>query len=210
MGGSRGLDAGSCRTTVPWGRGLTARERPWFRRQVSARCRIPPLLLIALAAGCGARVRTTDDPTEIDSGFSELYALLPPDRAAGDWTPDGAPTLAGDEATLERLVGAAAPNYIDRGWVGSLFARYLQGTAVIEMTAHDMHTETDAQGIFAYDRPASCETLRPNANLESPVSGFETRSYVGKHYLEIVIRDGSDAAKESLKLFTFYVLDHAS
>jgi hypothetical protein len=168
------------------------------------------LALATLAAGCGGRESPTADPgaPSVDARFAGLYALLPPDGAIGDWTLDAAPTLADNEADFERLVDGAAPRYIDRGWVGSLLARYRQGSAVIEITAHDMQTEINAQANFSYDRPAYCEALRASANLETQVSGFETRSHVARYYLEIVIHDGSDAAKEALKLFTFYVLDH--
>lgn len=143
-------------------------------------------------------------------GVLSLLDLLPADREVGDWSLAGAARMISEESGLYQQIDGAAPKYIDRGWVRSVYAEYRQGGRTIQVAIHDLGTEANAQGLFDFDLPPAREPVADRDNLVIDVglaSSYATKAWTGSFFLELSIDEKSDAAKQSLKLFSIQILD---
>ncbi|MFH0901874.1 MAG: hypothetical protein V2A73_14685, partial [Pseudomonadota bacterium] len=61
-------------------------------------------------------------------GVMSILDMLPAAREVGDWVHAGEARLIREESGLYQQIDGAAPKYIDRGWVRSVYAEYRQGS----------------------------------------------------------------------------------
>ena len=71
-------------------------------------------------------------------GSLSLLDLLPADNEVGTWVQTGGVQLITSQTGLYNQIDGAAPKYIDRGWVSSVYVNYSQGSRVIQVVIHDM------------------------------------------------------------------------
>jgi hypothetical protein len=145
-------------------------------------------------------------------GVMSLLDFLPADREVGDWVRSSDPRLVSEESGLYAQIDGAAPKYIDRGWVRSVFAEYRQGSRSLQVAVHDMGTPAQAQAIFSYDLPAAREIVSGHDNVVIDIglaSSYAVKAFSGSDYFELSIDEKSDAAKQTLKLFALQILDRA-
>jgi hypothetical protein len=145
-----------------------------------------------------------------DLGTLSVLDMLPADREVGDWQRAGEARMVAEETALYNQIDGAAPKYIDRGWSRSVYAEFRQGSRTIQVAIHDMTSESNAEGIFSYDLPAARQKLagRDNVVLDMGLAtAYATKAHTDRFYIELSIDEKSDAAKESLKLFTLQILD---
>jgi hypothetical protein len=145
-----------------------------------------------------------------DLGTLSVLDMLPADREVGDWQRAGEARVIAEETALYNQIDGAAPKYIDRGWTRSVYAEFKQGSRTIQVAIHDMASDSNSEAIFNYDLPAARQTIadRPNVILDMGLAtAYATKAHTDRFYIELSIDDKSDAAKESLKLFTIQILD---
>jgi len=142
-----------------------------------------------------------------------LVDRLPSDNEVGTWTRASdiqlVTGLTGLNGLYNRIDGAA-PKYIDRGWVSSVYATYSDGTRTIRVTIHDMGSSVNAQSIYSFSMPAASQPIpnRDNAVLDLGLAGaWAAYAYVDRFYIELSISDKSDAALNAIELFTNDILD---
>lgn len=146
-------------------------------------------------------------------GVLSLLDLLPADREVGDWTRSGEARLVSEETGLYAQIDGAAPRYLDRGWVKSVFSEYRQGGRTLQVSVHDLGSEANARALFDFDLPPARESIdgREDAVLDLGLAtSYAVRAVIGTYYLELSIDEKSDAARESLKLFTLQILDRGT
>lgn len=146
-------------------------------------------------------------------GVLSLLDLLPADKEVGDWTRSGEARMVSDETALYAQIDGAAPRYIDRGWVKSVFSEYRSGGRTLQVTVHDMGTETNARAIFQFDLPPARETIGGKDTVVLDLglaASYAVRAVLGSYYLELSIDEKADAARQSLRLFALQVLDRGS
>lgn len=146
-------------------------------------------------------------------GVLSLLDLLPADKEVGDWTRAGAARLVSEETGLYAQIDGAAPRYIDRGWVKSVFVSYQQGGRTMNVAIHDLGSEANAEALFQFDLPPAREAIdgRQNVVLDLGLAtSFAVKAVLGSYYLEAAIDEKSDAARQSIKLFALQILDRGS
>jgi hypothetical protein len=150
-----------------------------------------------------------------DLGTLSLSARLPASNEIGTWALSGAPTLVSNDTALYNQIDGAAPKYIDRGWVGGIYATYQQGGSSIQVDIQNMGSPDNAQAIFNYDPPVSHNQINnlPNAIVDlSSSTSYAARAYVDGEpfYIEVAIDDRSDAALVFVKTFTLQILNRST
>ncbi|MHB8876815.1 MAG: ligand-binding sensor domain-containing protein [Myxococcaceae bacterium] len=146
-------------------------------------------------------------------GVLSLLDLLPADREVGDWAKSGAAQLISEESGLYAQIDGAAPKYIDRGWVKSVYAEFRQGGRSIQVAIHDLGSEINATSLYDYDLPPSREGVEGHDALVLDLglaTSYAAKAHAGTFYLELSIDEKSDAAKASLKLFAIQILDRGT
>ena len=146
-------------------------------------------------------------------GQLSLLDLLPADREVGDWTRSGAARLVSEETGLFAQIDGAAPRYIDRGWVKSVFVTYQQGGRTLNVAIHDLGTDANARALYEFDLPPAREQVdgRENVVLDLGLAtSFAVRAVLGSYYVEASIDEKSDPARQSLKLFALQILDRST
>lgn len=146
-------------------------------------------------------------------GVLSLLDLLPADKEVGDWTRAGAARLVSEETGLYAQIDGAAPRYIDRGWVKSVFVTYQQGGRTMNVAIHDLGSDSNANALFQFDLPPAREAIdgRQDVVLDLGLAtSFAVRAVLGSYYLEASIDEKSDAARQSIKLFALQILDRGT
>lgn len=146
-------------------------------------------------------------------GVISLLDLLPADNEVGAWARASEPTMVSEESGLYAQINGAAPKYIDRGWVRSVFVEYRQGSRNIQISIHDMGDPGQSKDIYDYDLPAARESVEDRDNIVLDLglaTSYAIKANEGSFYIELSIDEKSDPAKQSLKLFAIQVLDRGT
>jgi hypothetical protein len=145
-------------------------------------------------------------------GVLSILDYLPADREVGSWARTGEPRLISVDTALYAQIDGAAPKYIDRGWVRSVFAEYRQGSRALQVAVHDMGSEAQARNLYSYDLPPAREAVAGYPDVVVDIglaTSFAVKAVAGSFYFELAIDEKSDAGKESLKLFALEMLNRA-
>jgi len=86
----------------------------------------------------GGPVRAVHEPRRMLIRPSDAGDRLPPNNEVGTWTRVSDIQLVTDLTEFYNRIDGAAPKYIDRGWVSSVYATYSDGTRTIQVAIHDM------------------------------------------------------------------------
>ncbi len=143
-------------------------------------------------------------------GVLSLLDLLPADREIGDWSLSGAARLISEESGLYQQIDGAAPKYLDRGWVRSVYAEFRQSGRTIQVAIHDLANEANARGLFDFELPPAREPVAKREDVVIDLglaSSYAAKAWMGSYFLELSIDDRSDASKQSLELFSVQILD---
>ncbi|MFH1811932.1 MAG: DUF6599 family protein [Pseudomonadota bacterium] len=143
-------------------------------------------------------------------GVVSILDLVPADREVGGWVRSGQPTLVNEETGLYAQIDGAAPKYIDRGWVRSVYAEYRQASRTLALAIHDMGDADNARELYDYDLPPAREPVaeRPDMVLDVGLaSSYAVKALSQSYYVELSIDDKTDAAKQSIKLFALQVVE---
>jgi len=135
-----------------------------------------------------------------------ILEMLPWDNELGNFTRDGQPAYVTDESGLYYQIDGAAPKYIDRGWVESVFVKYIQSSTGVEVNIHDMGTPENARDMFDYDRPVSYVVLweEPDSVAlldQSLPSGYAVKMLMDRYYVELSIDEKSRSSEILIELF---------
>ena len=147
------------------------------------------------------------------SGPRSLVDMLPPDNKVSPWTRAGDAQLITDQTGLYNRIDGAAPKYIDRGWVSTVYANYSQGARTIQVAIHDMGSDANAESIFNFSEPSSWQSINglPNAVLDMGLSSaYAACAYVSHFFIEINISGKTDAARADIERFTNLILDRGT
>jgi hypothetical protein len=154
------------------------------------------LLVLSVLAGCG--------------GARSLASRVPANHEIDTWTLDGSPTVADNDTELYNLIDGGAPKYIDRGWVGSVYATYQEGTNMVQVAIHDMGNSANAQALYNFDLPVSHvqigNLLNAVVDLGLP-NAYAAEAYAGQYCIEISIDDRSDSALDTVQRFVLATLN---
>ena len=145
-------------------------------------------------------------------GVLSILDFLPADREVGDWVRSGDARQVSEESGLYAQIDGAAPKYIDRGWIRSVYGEYRQGSRSLQVAVHDMGTEAQARNIFSFDLPAARETVSGHDDVVIDIglsNSYAVKAVSKNYYFELAIDEKSDAAKQTLRLFALQVLDRA-
>ena len=145
-----------------------------------------------------------------DLGSLSLLDMLPADNEVGTWAQSGGVSLITDQTGLYNKIDGAAPKYIDRGWVSSVYVNYSQGSRTITVSIHDMGSDANAQGIFNFAKPAAWQPINnlPNAVLDMGLSGaYAAYAYLDRFYIELSITEKDDASRTSIELFANQIIN---
>jgi len=151
-------------------------------------------------------------------GALSLLGRLPASNEIGTWVLSGTPVPVSNETALFNQIDGAAPKYIARFWVASVYATYQQSGGSINVNIHDMGSQENAKSIYNYDLPTSritiAETRDSAGNLTSEAvvnlgldGSYAALAWTGQYYIEVSITDRSDAALVYVKTFTLQVLN---
>ena len=143
-------------------------------------------------------------------GVISLLDFLPADNEIGAWTRAAEPTIISEESGLYAQIDGAAPKYIDRGWVRSVYIEYHQGSRNIQLSIHDMGTEGQAVDLYNYDMPPAREPIPDHDNMILDVglaTSYALKAHQANFYIELSIDEKSDSAKQSIKLFGIQIID---
>ncbi|MBN2497293.1 MAG: hypothetical protein JXR96_22055 [Deltaproteobacteria bacterium] len=137
---------------------------------------------------------------------SSILELLPWDDELGAFKRAGSTVYVTDETGLFKQIDGAAPKYLDRGWIESVFQDYTQSTTTVSLQIHDMGTPEQAIEIFDYDRPLIYTTIWEDADStalldESLPSSYSVKMRMERYYVELAINDHSESAKNLIRLF---------
>ncbi len=144
-------------------------------------------------------------PRKETSGRS-LLEMLPWDNELGTFVRSGTPVYVTDEGGLYAQIDGAAPKYIDRGWVESVFLDYSQGSTKVSVQIHDMGSPEQAIEMFDYDRPVSYQVLFEDEDSialldESLPSGYAVKMRMDRFYVELTIDEKSRSSEILVNLF---------
>jgi hypothetical protein len=145
-----------------------------------------------------------------DLGSLSLLDMLPADNEVGTWVQTGGVSLITDQTGLYNRIDGAAPKYIDRGWVSSVYVNYSQGARTITVALHDMGNDANAQGIFNFAKPSAWQPINglSNAVLDMSLSSaYAAYAYLDHFYIELSISEKDDASRTSIELFTNEILN---
>jgi len=148
-----------------------------------------------------------------DLGSLSLLDMLPADNEVGTWARAGEAQLITDEAGLYSRIDGAAPKYIERGWVSSVYVEYRQGARSIQVAIHDMGGDANSEAIYNAYLPAS---RRPISGLSNAVedmglpTAYAAYSFLDRFYIEINIGAKDDASLSSLELFANQIINRKS
>jgi uncharacterized protein DUF6599 len=141
-------------------------------------------------------------PRKATTGRS-LLEMLPWDNEIGTFSRSGTPTYVTGEGGLYKKINGAAPVYIERGWVESVFMDYIQGSTTVKVQINDMGTPEQARDIFDFNRPVSYEPVWEEdedslalRDINLP-SGYTIKMWMGRFFVELSI-DGKSPLTESL------------
>jgi hypothetical protein len=170
------------------------------------------VVLLIASLGCGSG----DWPEQ--RGHS-LQSRLPASNEIGSWKLAEPPLLINTDTALYNQIDGAAPKYVDRGWVATLYATYQQGSSSIQVAIHDMGTPYGAVSMFNYDLPVSRIEINkipdpsdPSAQIANAVidmglaASYLAIAYDDRFYIEVNIDDRSDAALVYVKTFALKIL----
>ncbi len=141
-----------------------------------------------------------------DTASRSILEMLPWDNEIGGFTRSGSPTYVTDESGLYAQINGAAPKYLDRGWMESVFQDYIQGSSSLAIQIHDMGDPANALEIFDYDRPISYVVLwdEPDSTAlldESLPSSYAVKMRMDRYYVELSIDEKSKSAEILIGLF---------
>jgi len=143
-------------------------------------------------------------------GTFSLLDMLPADNEVGTWVQTGGVELITDETGLYNRIDGAAPKYIDRGWVSSVYVNYSQGSRVIPVAIHDMGTDANAQAIYNYSLPPAPLAIPGLANAVVDMgitSGYSAYAYLDRFYIELNISEKDAAALTAIESFMSDILN---
>jgi hypothetical protein len=154
-----------------------------------------------------------------DEARCSALSRLPSNNEIGNWTISEGPTVVNTDVAFYNLIDGAAPKYIARGWVSSVYATYRQGGGTIQVNIHDMGTPGNAEGIFTtYLPPERIEISytdgsdpggrRPNAVVDLGLpTAYQATAFTDHYYVEVNIDDRSDAALVYVKTFVLQIIN---
>ena len=204
---------GDCSTKVGLPAGLYRVSIPTYATQADATAQSNPLRILTTDFSLSATTTVVDiinNATVPDGGTASsswLLDMLPADNEVDTWVHAGDPQLITDQTGLYNRIDGAAPKYIDRGWVGSVYANYSQGARTIQVAIHDMGSAANAQAIYNYALPASREDFFALADAAFDTGlpdAYAAYHYVDRFYIEINIDEKSDSAMTTIAIF----IDH--
>jgi len=143
-------------------------------------------------------------------GSLSLLDMLPADNEVGTWVQTGGVQLITDQTGLYNRIDGAAPKYIDRGWVSSVYVNFSQGSRTIQVAIHDMGNGANAQGIYNFALPPARQPINnlPNAVVDMGLStAYAAYAYLDHFYIELNISEKDDASLTSIQLFTNEILN---
>jgi hypothetical protein len=159
-------------------------------------------------------------------GALSLQARLPASNEIGTWALAGTPTMVSTDTALYNQIDGAAPKFIDRGWIASVYATYQQSGGSIQVAIHNMANADQAEAIFNYDLPVSrvvISTIQDPKNPTDPTAkipnavidmglptAYQAFAFTDQYYIEVKIDDRSDAAQIFVKTFTLQILNRAT
>ena len=200
---------GDCSTKVGLPAGLYRVSIPIYATQADATAQSNPLRVLTTDFSLSSTTTVVDiinNATVPDGGTASSWLLdmLPADDEVDTWVHAGGVSLITDQTGLYNRIDGGAPKYIDRGWVGSVYANYSQGARTIQVAIHDMGSAANAQAIYNYALPASRQNLStlPYPVLDTGLSdAYAAYSYVYRFYIEINIDEKSDTALTTIEMF---------
>jgi hypothetical protein len=201
---------GDCSTKVGLPAGLYRVSIPTYATQADATAQSNPLRILTTDFSLSATTTVVDiinNATVPDGGTASsswLLDMLPADNEVDTWVHAGDPQLITDQTGLYNRIDGAAPKYIDRGWVGSVYANYSQGARTIQVAIHDMGSAANAQAIYNYALPASREDFFALADAAFDTGlpdAYAAYHYVDRFYIEINIDEKSDSAMTTIAIF---------
>jgi len=148
-----------------------------------------------------------------DLGSLSLLDMLPADNEVGTWARSGEATLITDESGLYTQIDGGAPKYIERGWVSSVYVKYVQGARNIQVAIHDMGSDSGAQAIYNFSLPAARMPIPgiDNAVVQMDLSAaYSAFAYLDRFYIELNIGSKDDASLSSIELFANQVVKRKS
>jgi hypothetical protein len=139
-----------------------------------------------------------------------LLSFLPANDEVGQWVQSGTANVITDQANLFNQIDGAAPKYIDRGWLESVYANYEEASEIIQVAIHDMGTAANAQALYTYELPP--DNLPTPSSLNSVIdlgltTSYASYSWTNRFVVEATIADRTDVSKASLEVFTLDVLN---
>jgi len=210
---------GNCSTKVGLPAGLYRVSIPIYATQADATAQSNPLRVLTTDFSLSSTTTVVDiinNATVPDGGTassSSLLDMLPADNEVSTWVRAGGVSLITDQTGLYNRIDGAAPKYIDRGWVSSVYVNYSQGNHIIQVAIHDMGSVANAQAIYDYVLPASSVAIsgHDNAVVDMGLStAYAAFAYLDRFYIELNISEKSDAARYWLELFMSDILNRNS
>jgi hypothetical protein len=209
----------SCWTNFALGAGLYRVSILTYATQTDATTQNNPLRVLttdfALSSATTV-VEIVNSPTVPDGGIGSsisLLDMLPANNEIDTWVHAGGVSLITDQTGLYNRIDGAAPKYIDRGWVSSVYVNYSQGYRTIQVAIHDMGSAANAQAIYNFALPASSVAISgdDNAVVDTGLStAYAAYAYLGRFFIELNISEKSDAARYWLELFMSDILNRNS
>jgi hypothetical protein len=136
-----------------------------------------------------------------------LAARLPANNEIDTWTLDGSPVVADSDTDLYSQIDGGAPKYIDRGWVGCVYAIYRQGANLVQVAIHDMGSSDNALALFNFDLPISRVQIDGLPNAVFDMGLYTAEAYAGQYVIEVSITDdGSDPSLDTVRRFVRAIL----
>jgi hypothetical protein len=140
------------------------------------------------------------------SASLSILELLPRDDELGAMKRAGSTAYVTDEGGLYAQIDGAAPKYLERGWVESVFQDYAQGSTRVGVQIHDMGSPENALSMFDYDRPLSYVALwdEPDsaALLDQGLpAGYAVKMRLERYYVELAIDEKTKASEILIGLF---------
>lgn len=148
-------------------------------------------IVLSALSGCG--------------GSPSLASRLPANNEIDTWTLAGSPVVMNSDTDLYRQIDGGAPQYIDRGWIGGVYATYQQGATSLLVAIHDMGNSDNAESLFTFDLPVSRVQIDSLSNAVVDIglpSAYAAEAYADQYYIEVSIDDRSDAALDDVERFT--------
>jgi hypothetical protein len=146
-------------------------------------------------------------------GTLSPLTMLPVSNEIGTFALAGAPAVVSNDTALYNQIDGAAPKYIDRGWVSSVYATYQQGGTSVQVAIHNMGTPDNAANLWNYEKPASYIYIDNNqyAVVDMGLSAaYATYAYTKNYVIEVSISDRSDSALIYVETFTMNILNQGS